>query len=191
MAEETVLRGVIEFFGKLGIYDVVLPFLFIFTILYAILDKTKVLGTENDMPKRNINSVVAFSIAFFVVASTRLVALVNEAMANIVILLLLVFSFLLLVGSFFKEGDHVYLEKGVWRSIFMVGLFIGIILIFLNSVKTKSGTWLSVAWSYVVKYWSGQVVGAIVFLLVIIGIMAWVTKSGPKKPESSEGETKP
>lgn len=192
MAEPTLFRGVIEFFGKLGIYEVVLPFLFIFTIVYAILDKTRVLGTEKtaggvEYPKRNINSVVAFAIAFFVVASTRLVAIVNEAMANIVILLLLIFSFLLLIGSFFKEGEPVFLQ-GTWRTLFMIIMFIGIALVFLNAVKTESGrSWLSIGWAYVVRYWSGQVVGSIVFLLVIIGVLVWITKGGgPEKPKTKE-----
>ena len=45
MVEQSVFRGIIEFFEKIGIYDVVLPFLLVFTIVFAILEKTKVFGT--------------------------------------------------------------------------------------------------------------------------------------------------
>ena len=39
-------REVIQFFDGIGLFDVVLPFLLVFTIVFAIFEKTKVLGTE-------------------------------------------------------------------------------------------------------------------------------------------------
>ena len=39
-------REAILFLDKLGVYDVVLPFLLVFTTLYAILEKSKIFGTE-------------------------------------------------------------------------------------------------------------------------------------------------
>ena len=38
--------GAIAFMDKLGVYDVVLPFLLVFTLIYAFLEKTKVFGVE-------------------------------------------------------------------------------------------------------------------------------------------------
>ena len=34
-------RSAIDFFGQVGVYDVILPFLLVFTIMFAILEKTK------------------------------------------------------------------------------------------------------------------------------------------------------
>ena len=127
MVEESVFRGVIVFFDKLGIYDVVLPFLLIFTIVFAILEKTRVLGSDEiegkKYSKKNLNAMVAFVTAFLVVASTKLVSVINIAIANTILLLLLVVLFLLLVGSFFKEGEGVFLE-GFWKYLFMIIMFI-------------------------------------------------------------------
>jgi hypothetical protein len=72
MAEEaTVFGGVIDFITRLGFYDVLLPFLLTFTIVYAILDKTKVFGVEkigeDKVGKRNLNSIVAFVMGLLVV----------------------------------------------------------------------------------------------------------------------------
>ena len=67
-------RGAIVFLEKLGVYDVVLPFLLVFTIIFAILEKTRILGVEKvggqDLTKKNLNSIVAFVVAFLVIAST-------------------------------------------------------------------------------------------------------------------------
>ena len=50
------LESAINFFKEFGLFSVVLPFLLVFTIVFAILEKTKVLGTEGkkdeEHPKR-------------------------------------------------------------------------------------------------------------------------------------------
>src|SRR3989344_7866102 len=99
MAEATAFRGVITFLDELGVYDVVLPFLLVFTIVFAILEKTRVLGTEKvgdkELTKKNLDAIVAFVIAFLVIASTSLVRIINEVVANVVLVLILVISFLM------------------------------------------------------------------------------------------------
>lgn len=187
MAEETVFRGVIEFFGKLGIYDVVLPFLLVFAIVFAILEKTKVLGTETiegtTYTKKNLNAIIAFVISFFVVASTKLVAAINTALAHIVLLLLLVVFFLTLVGAFFKEEEGGFLEKGGWRTLFMVIVFIGIILIFMNALD-----WLAPFKDFLVEHWDTNWVASLILVIVIILFMWYITKN--QAPAKKEGEKK-
>ena len=135
MSQESVFRGIIQFFEKLGVYDVILPFILIFTIVFAILEKSRVFGTEkikgDEYTRKNLNSMTAFVMAFLVVASTRLVAVINQALAHMVLLLLLSVCFLILIGSFMKEGEHAYLKEGPWRIGATVFMLIGIILIFL------------------------------------------------------------
>ena len=185
MAQETVFRGIIDFFVELGIYDVVLPFLLVFTILYAILDRTKVFGHDVvdgvKYPKKNINAMVAFVIAFFVVASTKLVAAINEALANIVLLILLVIFFLVLVGSFFKEGTEEFLDDD-WKKYLTTLLFIGIVLIFLNALD-----WLGPLWDYIVDHWESRWVGSLILIILVILFMVYITgSSGPSAPKKKE-----
>jgi len=182
-------RDVIVFFDKLGIYDVVLPFLLVFAVVYAILDKTKILGTEKidnvEYPKKNINSMVAFVIAFFVVASTKLVETISTALANTVLLLLLIVMFLMLVGAFFKNDEDVFLEGG-WRYTFMVIVFVAIILIFLDAIKTDSGmSWLDSFWLWLTIHWSTTAISSIIMFIVLIGLMYWITS-----PEKSSSDKK-
>src|SRR3989344_5536976 len=112
----TPFRGVINFFDSVGLFDVVLPFLLVFTIVFAILEKTKVLGTEEiegkKYTKKNLNAIASFVIAFLVVASSELVEIITTVSSNVVVVLFLAVLFLLLVGSFYKEGEPVFLEGG-------------------------------------------------------------------------------
>ena len=99
MAETSVFRNAIDFLNVVGVYDVILPFLLVFTIVFAILEKTKILGIEKAgdkvYTKKNLNAMVAFISSFLVVASTKLVGVINEAVASVVLVLIVSVCFLL------------------------------------------------------------------------------------------------
>jgi hypothetical protein len=192
MAEESMFRGIIEFFVELGIYDVILPFLLVFSIVYAILDKTRVLGTDEfegkHIPKKNINAMIAFVIGFLVIVSKQLVSTINKALANVVLLLILIVMFLLLVGVFFKKDEDVALSGG-WRIGFMVAILISIIFIFFDALPTRDGSsnWLQWGWDWLMSNWSGNVFGSVVMLILVIVLIALITSD--KAPSNSSGKT--
>ena len=192
MATDSTLRGVIDFFDKLGIYDVLLPFLLVFTIVFAILEKTKVFGTEqiggNTVTKKNLNSMAAFVMAFLVVASSQLVEVITKVSSHMVVLLMLSVLFLILVGSFYKEGEGVFLEKN-WKNLFMVIMFVGIVLIFLNALTNDNGdTWLEWFYDYMNTNWGSTGVASIILILVIVLVMYWLTKTDTKKTNNNDDE---
>ncbi len=179
----------IQFLDRLGVYEILLPFLLIFTLVYAILEKSKVFGTEKigdeELPKKNLNAMFAFVTSFLVVASSRLVAAVNEAVANMTILLLLGVCFLLLVGVFHTGKDEMQLPKG-YKNIFMVLMFIGILIIFLHALKTNDGTpWLYFGWRFLVKNIDTGAMGALILTILIVVMMGYITGK-PKEEKSSD-----
>ncbi len=198
---ETVFGVAIEFLDKLGLYDVLLPFLLVFTIVFAILDKTKVLGTETIngevMPRRNLNAMVAFVLGFLVVASANLVATINEAAANIVLLLFLAISFLMLLGSFTNPEDMkngIFLkDKSFFKVVFMIIMFLGVCLIFLNALKSSDAdvcpdetpcSWLEIVFDFITNNYDSAFVGSVILLLVLGGLVVYITK----EPKSDSGD---
>lgn len=192
MVEQSVFRGTIEFFGKLGIYDVILPFLLVFTIVFAILEKTKIFGLEEidkkKYPKKNLDAMVAFVVAFFVIASSQLVEVITTVSSQVVILLLLSILFLILVGSFAKEEEEGFFLTGIWKGTFSVIMFVGIITIFLNTIKTGEGqSWLSFIMEFISTKWDTNWVASLILIGFIIGMMFFITGgSGPKKTKKEE-----
>jgi hypothetical protein len=178
-------REVIEFFDSVGLFDVVLPFLLVFTIVFAIMEKTKVLGTEDidgkKYTKKNLNAIAAFVIAFLVVASSQLVEIITKVSANAVIVLFLSVLFLMLVGSFYKEGEPVFLEGG-WKVVFMIIVFISIVGIFLDAIKSTDGrTWLERVLAFT-GTGGDELAGSIVLLALIVLFIIYATKeSAPAK----------
>ncbi|MFC2136030.1 hypothetical protein ACFLTH_15555 [Bacteroidota bacterium] len=187
---ETVLGGTLSFLNELGLYDVILPFLLVFTIVFAILEKTKIFGVEQvegeTVTRKNMNAMVAFVMAFFVVASSKLVALVNMVASHVFLLILLVVLFLMLAGILQKEGEFA-LSEG-WSRGFMIGGLIIIVLIFLNAIG-----WLEEIYDFLVKYWDSDAISAIILLILIVIFIAWLTrnpKTKERKKKKKEQEEK-
>ena len=187
LAAVTPFRGVINFFDTIGLFDVVLPFLLVFTIVFAIFEKTKVLGMEEidgkKYTKKNLNAIAAFVISFLVIASSELVQIITKVSSNAVIVLFLTVLFLLLVGSFYKEGESVYLEGG-WKVVFMIIVFVAIVGIFLDAIKDANGrTWLERVLAFTGSG-GDELVGSIVLLAIIVFFIVWAVKE-PSKPAKS------
>lgn len=105
------LVDIITYLEKIGFFDVMLPFILIFSIVFAILEQTKVLGTETigdkPYPKRNLNLIVAFSIALFSIASAQIVQIITKSMGPIVILIFVSIFALMFWTIFGAQSDKV------------------------------------------------------------------------------------
>jgi hypothetical protein len=176
----TPFRETLEFFNKIGVFDVVLPFLLVFTVVFALLERTKVFGVEKiegrEYTKKNLNSAAAFVIAFLVVASSRLVEIITQVSSQFVVLLFGVVLFLLLVGSFFQEKpEGVFLEGG-WKTTFMIIVFIGLAFIFIDALGV-----LDDVSSFFSGTSTGELVGTIILMFLIVMFIVFVTQD--KKAE--------
>ena len=182
----SALSKAVDFFRDFGLFDVVLPFLLVFTLVFALLEKTRVLGEEADkQPKKALNAMVAFVIAMFVVATNKIVTAINTTLPNVALLVVIIVSFLMLVGVFYKEGEFDFAtQHNAWTLGFVIIIFIAIALIAFNSIKLSSGqSWLSYAFNYTVKNFTDTVITSIIFLIVTI-VAIYVVVSGSKSTPS-------
>ena len=198
----STLRNAIDLFVSIGLYDVILPFLLVFTLMYAFLDKTRVLGSEKfwrsngeaiEIPRKNLNAMVAFVTGLFVVLSAQLVGIINQVLAQTVLLLILSFLVMLVVGSFMKQTDDgVFFDKD-HNPVLFYGLVTvsvtAIIFIFLNAIRTEDGrSWLSIVFDGVRNSLTGsssELWSVIILLLLIIGGIAFIVGSGSKPPKDA------
>ena len=197
----STLRNAIDLFVSIGLYDVILPFLLVFTLMYAFLDKTRVLGTENywrkgssdpvQIPRKNLNAMIAFVTGLFVVLSAQLVGIINQVLAQTVLLIMLSFLVMLVVGSFMKQTtDGVYFDKDN-NPVLFYGLITvsvtAIIFIFLNAIRTADGrSWLSIIFDGVRNSLTGsssEMWSVIILLILIIGGIAFIVGNGNNGPK--------
>ena len=178
-------RNILDFLVNLGFYDVILPFLLVFTIVFALLERTKVFGMEEidgkKWPKKNLNTIAAVVIAFFVVLSSQLVAVITSIASKFVILLFLIVLFLLLVGSFFQEKPEAVYLTGGWKTLFMVIVFVALLFIFLDALG-----WLDDTFGFVSGHNQGEIVGTAILFILLVLFIVWITQDRGKNSKSDD-----
>jgi len=152
----TIFDEPVMFLDKLGIFDVILPFVLVFCIVYAVLDKTKVLGTVKGKPNKRLNNMVAFVMGFIFIAFSNYVGGLFTAIPIIIFVLLIgIFLAIVLGGAGIDVKDYwwmgllVVLTAG-WIAAYAFGLFDSYYWKFISAF---------IPWDFVI--------GVVVFILVM------------------------
>ena len=177
----TPLENALVFLENFGFFNVVLPFLLVFTIVYAILEKSAIFGKEKigdtESPRRSVNSMVAFVIALFVVVTKEIVVSIRESLPQVALLLIIITSFMMLAGSLVTGTEPFSFEKErKWKIFLTLVLFIAILAIFLNSIG-----WLSPILDYIMANWDQTFLVSLIFLAIVIGVILYVVRTPEKK----------
>ena len=175
------LEIAVNFLKDFGFFDVVLPFLLVFTIVFAILEKTMILGKENEKPKKNLDAMVAFSVALFVVAASNVVAVLQQSLPMVTLVLIIIVCFMLLMGSFMGTGEFSFNNYKYTKYFLVFFILVGLSLIFLGSIESSNGdSWLRVAWDYIQENWfTGPAFSGIIFLIIIVLVIIYVMDAFP------------
>lgn len=173
------LKSFVEIIESWGLTDVMLPFLLIFTILFAILQKTNVLGHG----KKNFNVVIALVFALLVVIphvldqyppGADVVEIMNSALPNVSILIVGVIMALILIGLF--GGESVWMGSSLSGWVAIIS-FLLVIFIF----GASAGWWGDQGFIEALDDFFGEDSVALVIILLVFGIIVWyITKDDTK-----------
>jgi hypothetical protein len=172
-------RNMIYSLEQIGVLDVIMPFILIFTIIYAVLQKTKILGKDaNGKPKKNFNVIISLVMALAVVIphvtgrnlyGISVVDIINTALPNVALVAVIIVMILLTIGVFGKEFD---IGEG-FGGIFVILAFLVIGFIFAASAGLfRYGT--LPYWLYFI--YDSQFQALVVTLLVFGVIIYFITK---------------
>jgi len=152
------------FFGDLfyqlqgsGVYEYILPFLLIFAITFAILEKTQILGTG----KKNINVIVSVVIGLIFVTQFSLVYTLNSFLPKISLYIVVAVMAMILFGIF---GAKVH--EGLGGIGLVIAAVISLIAIYWG---------LSPSLGFQLPYWVQYNWDVIIAILIIIIVIALVT----------------
>lgn len=158
------------------IQEVVLPFLLIFAVIFAVLQKTEILGKG----KKQIDAIVALVVGLIFVSFARYVKVVAELMPFLAVAIVVILVFMILWGMVFKEGEFA-VPSGVKWAIF--GLIAVAVIV---AVLVATGNW---------DYMKGLITGTgtgsdlatnVILVLLVVGAIVVVlvgAKSGEEKKE--------
>ena len=145
------------------------PFLLMFFIVFAILEKTKVFGED----KKQINALIAFVIGLIFVSARYPV----EVVSNLILFLtvsLIVFFVVLMLWGFVGAGDKGFELEG-WMKYLLWGVG-GIAVVF--AVIWATGIDFVVIDLLFHQSWSGTFWTNVIFVVAIAGALALVLRSG-------------
>src|SRR3989344_6631342 len=126
-----------SFFGDLtksmeqwGLFDVVLPFLLVFTVVFAFLEKTKVFGTNPQVKRFNI--IIAIVMGLLSVRLPIYVNIINNSLPKIAVMIVALLMYFILVAMFSGEGYEKQFS-GYLKWILVV-LVLFVIWAFVSSI---------------------------------------------------------
>lgn len=159
--------------------EAILPFLLVFTIVFAILQKTRVLGEG----KKQVDAIVALVIGLIVITFARAVGIILVLMPFLAVSMVIILVFLILYGMVFKEGE--FKLPGKVQGVIGALAALAVIAISL---------WATGAWDYLLDMWtnsgdSSQILTNVIFVVVILAAVAIVVlpgRSDEKKKDDDE-----
>ena len=110
------------------------PFLLMFFIVFAILEKTKLLGEG----KKQLNALISFVIGLIFVSAVYPTLVVNNLILFLTVALVVVFVALLLWGFIFGEKEEFKVQKWMkWVLGIIVGIAVVIAVLWATGVQGK------------------------------------------------------
>jgi hypothetical protein len=161
----------IGFLGSEIFTNVILPFLFIFTIIFAILEKTKFLGEKKD-----IHAIVALVFGMVAVGVPWAIGVILSIIPVVVVIVVILISWLMTYG--FLGGYTV--DKGVGRN-WLVAFQIILGLVFIGVIAWSTGAYKLV----IDKPWAAQAGQTLLIVGAVVAVIAIVLSSGPPKSGTS------
>lgn len=149
--------SVIASWQEIGVYGVLLPFLLIFTLTFAILQKTKILGDKH----KNLNIIVSFVLGLLFLQNVYLVESIQIFLPKIAYALLFFLMFLLLIGVFTGSADTF--KKWTWVAVVLAVLA----LLWASSSDYTGGflDWWRDSPELSQFIWIGLIVGGLIWLV--------------------------
>ena len=165
------MQNALYYLDNWGLTDVILPFILIFTIIFAVLQKSKLFGADS----KKYDIIVSLAISLLVViphvtgrypAGMDAVQIINSAIPSISVIAIAIIMFLVLIGIFGAET-----KWGGWVS--------GLVLL----LSAFAVVWIfgkAAGWWYRMPFWLDDPdTQALVVIILVFGIIVWFVTSEP------------
>jgi len=170
MAIQWSFGDLITYFQQIGVYDYFLPFLLVFAIIFATLEKTQLFGAD----KERINAVIAFVVGLVLIVQQPIVETINMFLPRVSLLFVIILMGLLIISMI---GGKTF--QGLQGTVFTVMTIVVIIFVLL-ALTPNFGIGLS---QYDLQSLAGIAIPLIIFL-----IMTFLIMGGGKKEKGGFGE---
>ena len=158
----------------------VYPFLLIFFILFAILEKTKIFGDD----KKQLNALISFVIGFIFVSAVFPKEMVSNLMLFLAVAIVVVFVVLLLWGFVMGDGGLKIYEnapKGLKIGIGVI-IMVAVIIAVLWAAGVNTGAFVDKLFN---SSWSDAFWTNVFFVAMVAIALAVILGTGAKAAKGS------
>jgi len=182
-------KAVIENLIDIGFYDIILPFILVYAVVFAILQKSKIFegGSSDKKLSSNVNAIVAFVFGLFVVAAYNVVSIIQQVIVKSAVIILFILCVLIVLGFIFGDKyTELFADKKIKYAL-GITVFLTVFIILLNILGF---------WEWLEDWWDGSSWGdsetwtTLLVLAGLGGIMYWISKDdgGSEKKNTSKKE---
>ena len=123
------LRNAIDIIESFGFFNVILPFILVYALVYGVLIKTDLFNFKDSPQGQNVSNVIAMASAFFVVASTDIVnqmlGIIPQATFMLIVILFILMIFAMMgLESWFGTGSNMSNFYKVPIAAIILGVFL-------------------------------------------------------------------
>ena len=178
MASDGVFVQGLQQLEAMGLLDSLLPFLLIFTIVFAVLQNTHILGRD----RKNFNVIVALVLSLMAVIphvmntyppGADVILIINSALPNVGVVIIAIIMLLLIMGAFGAEID-------ITGSGFVSGavpiVALGIILFIFG---TSAGWWSGPGGGF--GFFSDPENQAVLVVIIVFALIIFFVTGGSNK----------
>jgi hypothetical protein len=168
-----------------GVTDILLPFILIFTIVFAVLQKSKVLGEDS----KKFNVIIALVMGLSVVIPHALgaypynldpVIILNSILPQVSVVIVAIMLMLVLIGVF---GAKIKVGGTSLAGIVSIFAFIVILIIFANQLG-----WFTLPQIFDTIFMNEDILAIVVMILVFALIIGFVTGSDKDKQDKDKSK---
>ena len=188
----TLYESIIRILDYFGVFNIILPFILVYAIIYGILMRSKILGdpfSQNEQEAkaaRTIISLVSAATAFLVVGSVNVVFSIKTVIPYFILYILILFMLILTISVFYlPTGKFDEIEYSKYRSKILIVAIIIFVIVTLNFFGLLSQN-IGDIFSILAQY--QEIVATIIIFAILIGAVYYITKS-PSKEEKPQGKS--
>jgi len=172
--------GFLSYLDAYGITDIIVPFLLIFTILFAVLQKLKIFGDQS----KKFNVIIALAIAFLSViphATGRyqqfnIVEVINTSLPQIGLILIGLVLLMVLVGL--VAGKDTGTNSVILGMAGLLAVILLLVVFWRALFPYSSPYWLS--------FMDNPGFQAFLVIILVFGLIVWFVTKEPKKKDDPD-----
>ena len=171
-------RDVVETLAEIGVIEVLLPFILVYAVVFAILQKSQIFegGSSTEKQAKSINAVIAAVFGFFTITSIQLIQIFQSFIINSIVVVIFLLCTLIVIGFLLGDEYKTLFNDNRVKYALAILLTIVLLIVLINIL----------GWWDIISSWfdgAGDASDTIITVLVlagVVGVLFWVSTGGKK-----------